>query len=99
MILLGCDRGIKAQRLANLFTQSDVGIHNALVVINMRGGIGQWQAAGVEGGLIAIVIGELRLAAIVQFPPFWQCVGLVGSEEPLAHFLAAIYGEVAVDIV
>ena len=49
--------------------------------------------------MITIVIGELCLAAITQFPTFRQRVGLIGRKEPFAYFLVAVDGEVTADVV
>ena len=49
--------------------------------------------------MITVVIGELCLAAITQFPTFRQRVGLVGSKEPFAYFLTTVNMEIAADVV
>ena len=53
----------------------------------------------VKRGLITVVIGELCLAAIVQFPAVFQVMSLVGREEPFAHLLTAVDIEVSTDVV
>ena len=53
----------------------------------------------IKCSLIAIVIGELRLAAIVEFPTVFQYMGLVGSKEPFANFLTAVNIEVSVGFI
>ena len=90
MVLLHRQRGVEAQRLANLLAQSGVGIQDALVVIYAAGGVGHGLLVLVEGGLIAVVVRELRLCPVVQFPVIGQRVGLVGGEEPLADLLTTI---------
>ena len=60
----------------------------------MRSSIGQGLMLRVERSLIAVVVGELRFAAIIQFPTFRQRVSLVDSKQPFAYFLVAVNIEV-----